>query len=147
MNGSFPSSARLKESSAYDYVFQAPDHKSSDGYFRVLGRFSWATEHARLGLVVSKKQVKRAHERNRLKRLSREVFRLHYQAWQGKYRPMDFIVMAKHSAQFADNQALCQSLSRHFQYLHRNAHVHHEKSAQHEPSSHQLNMQSALDKA
>lgn len=32
---------------------------------------------ARLGLVVGKKQLKKAVDRNRLKRIAREVFRLH----------------------------------------------------------------------
>lgn len=31
----------------------------------------------RLGLAITKKKVKRAHERNRIKRLTREYFRLH----------------------------------------------------------------------
>jgi len=48
-------------------------------------------EHPRLGLAISKKSDKRAVQRNRIKRLVRESFRLH-QAVIGAY---DIVVMAK----------------------------------------------------
>lgn len=46
---------------------------------------------SRIGLTVAKKNVKRAHERNRIKRLTRESFRLR----QHELPPMDFVVVAK----------------------------------------------------
>lgn len=119
MKSAFPSSLRLKERSAYNHVFEAPERKSSDGYFTVLGRFTSGT-HSRIGLVVSKKQVRRAHERNRLKRLARESFRLQYADYfppHQKAPPQDLLIIAKHAAQHADNKALFASLSRHFKRL------------------------------
>lgn len=47
--------------------------------------------HARLGLVVSKKTAKRAHERNYMKRVVREWFRCHKETLP----PNDFIVRVR----------------------------------------------------
>lgn len=119
MKSAFPSSLRLKERSAYNHVFEAPERKSSDGYFTVLGRFTSET-HGRIGLVVSKKQVRRAHERNRLKRLARELFRLQHVDFfspDSNHSAQDVVIIAKHAAQHADNKALFTSLSRHFKRL------------------------------
>ena len=44
--------------------------------------------HARLGLVVSKKTAKRAHERNYMKRVIRDWFRIA----KGGLPPQDFVV-------------------------------------------------------
>ena len=48
-------------------------------------------EHPRLGLTVAKKHLKRAHERNRIKRLVRESFRLS----QHRLPAYDFVFVAK----------------------------------------------------
>ncbi|HZJ81561.1 MAG TPA: ribonuclease P protein component [Guyparkeria sp.] len=45
----------------------------------------------RLGLAISRKRVARAHERNRVKRVAREVFRLA----QNRLPGMDVVVLAK----------------------------------------------------
>ncbi|MDP1148299.1 ribonuclease P protein component, partial [Klebsiella pneumoniae] len=46
--------------------------------------------------------VKSAHERNRIKRLTRERFRLR----QNELPPMDFVVVAKRGVAELDNRAL-----------------------------------------
>ncbi len=46
-------------------------------------------QNSRLGIVVSKRVLKKAHERNRIKRLVREVFRLHK---HGLNKPFDLMV-------------------------------------------------------
>ncbi|WP_367674069.1 ribonuclease P protein component [Buchnera aphidicola] len=48
-------------------------------------------QHSRLGISISKKYIKKAHQRNYLKRLIREFFRL----YQHKFLLMDFIVVVK----------------------------------------------------
>ena len=68
---------------------------------------------ARLGLAISKKQVRRAVDRSRLKRLVREAFRLH----QARLAGLDLVVMARHASVEADNLRLTASLLHHFDVL------------------------------
>lgn len=65
---------------------------------------------ARLGLAISKKQARRAVDRNRLKRLVRDSFRRHREALPD----VDIVVMARRDAVDVDNRKLQESLSRHF---------------------------------
>lgn len=107
----FPKASRLAQSGEFSAVFDAPERKSSDRYFTVLGRCV-SCPHARLGLVVAKRQIQRAHERNRVKRLVRESFR--------KYpHPLaqDMVVIARQGAQHADNAEIFRSLARHFRKM------------------------------
>ena len=64
---------------------------------------------ARLGLTVSRRVARLAVDRNRLKRLAREVFRC-----QQNLPPLDFVVMANKAAPAAENSILRDSLQRHF---------------------------------
>ena len=114
MNASFPHTARLTQRREYDHVFQAPERKSSDRCFTVLGRSRLQGEPARLGLVVAKRQIRRAHERNRIKRLVRESFR-HLPARERA--ALDIIVIARHAAETRDNAAIARLLARHWQRL------------------------------
>ena len=67
----------------------------------------------RLGLAISKKQVRRAVDRNRLKRLAREVFRIH----RSQLACVDVVVMARQAATVADNASLRRSLERHLRQV------------------------------
>ncbi|WKE65680.1 ribonuclease P protein component [Gallaecimonas kandeliae] len=64
--------------------------------------------HARLGLTIARKQVKKATSRNRLKRLSREYLR-HRQA---TLPDADVIVIVKKPAQFLENSDYVALLDR-----------------------------------
>lgn len=70
-------------------MFAAP-RRSSDRFFTVLVRDN-GRPHGRLGLAVSKKRVRLAVARNRIKRLVRESFRHH----AGSLRGLDAVVMAR----------------------------------------------------
>ena len=63
-------------------------------------------EHPRLGLTVAKKYLKRAHDRNRIKRLVRESFRLS----QHNLPSCDFVFVAKRGIGQLDNQTFLQTL-------------------------------------
>jgi len=100
--------------SAEDYkqVF-AQSVRSSDRYFTVLARYDTKLDRARLGLAVAKKHVRRAVDRNRIKRVLRESFRRHQQRLKG----LDLVVLVKPGIHKADNKALFASLEKHWQDL------------------------------
>ncbi len=62
----------------------------------------------RLGLVVAKKVAKRAHERNYMKRVLREWFRLHKQQLPAQ----DIVVRAKMKFEQEDFSAVWQEMQR-----------------------------------
>jgi ribonuclease P protein component len=110
----FSGSQRLKKASEFARVFAEPQ-RSTDEFFVVLARRN-DTDTARLGLAISRRAARLAVERNRLKRLVREVFRA-----EPALPPWDFVVMAKAPARSTDNVALRGSLHRHFARLCRRA--------------------------
>lgn len=73
----------------------------------ILGRLN-SLGHPRIGLTIAKKNVKRAHERNRVKRLARESFRLR----QYELPSMDFVVVAKKGVADLDNRTLMEALEK-----------------------------------
>lgn len=88
-------------------MFAAP-RRSSDRFFTVLVRDNGMPQ-ARLGLAVSKKRVRLAVTRNRIKRLVRESFRLHAASLRG----LDAVVMARQDTA-ASGSELRRSLEAHW---------------------------------
>jgi ribonuclease P protein component len=113
----FSSRQRLHTSKDFGRVFADPA-RSSDRYFTVLARPN-ARDVARLGLTISRRAAKRAVDRNKLKRLAREAFRMQHSlpAW-------DFIVLAKVGSDRTDRRLLRESLDRHFTSLKAQASAH-----------------------
>ena len=70
---SFGQAYRLLCAEDYQYVFDDA-RRFGNRNFTLLVRKN-KLDHARLGLAISKKNVKRAVDRNRIKRLMRETFR------------------------------------------------------------------------
>ena len=68
---------------------------------------------ARLGLAIAKKQVKRAVDRNRIKRVIRESFRRQANRLTG----LDIVVLARRDTAQHNNDKLTASLERHWQRL------------------------------
>lgn len=108
---SFGKHQRLLKPTEFEYVFAQP-YRISDCYFTVLARRN-EVGCARLGLVLSKKRVKRAVQRNRLKRLIRESFRTYQHFLQG----WDCIVLAKTEASQVHNRILLAAIIKQWQQL------------------------------
>lgn len=81
---SFPSSCRLVGKADFDAVFQGDDRRRTKGRFVVMYSQPNRLDRPRLGLVVPKRQARRAVDRNLVKRLARESFR-HRQAEIGGF--------------------------------------------------------------
>jgi len=102
---------RLLKSSDFKYVFDRPC-KSADLYFTVLAKMNHRM-HARLGLVITKKKLKLAVMRNRIKRLIRESFRHHQQPLAG----VDCVVLAREETKQVNNRELLASLGKHWEQI------------------------------
>lgn len=101
---SFGTLRRLGSAADFRHVFQRAE-RTSDRYFTVLARPSKAGR-CRLGLAIARKNVRRAVDRNRIKRLVRESFRLRV----SELPPLDIVVMARRDAVGASNAELFAAL-------------------------------------
>jgi len=113
-----PKHAKLLKAADYNHVFDK-SVRSSDRYFTVLARPN-KLMHARMGTAFSKKRVKLAVTRNRLKRITRESFRLIQLAQQPSGQAItntDFIILAGAQCVKATNKQLFHSLEKHWQQL------------------------------
>ncbi|SBR52513.1 MULTISPECIES: ribonuclease P protein component [unclassified Halomonas] len=101
----FPRCFRLLNAGDYRYVFEQADLKVHGKGMMALARWN-TVGHPRLGLVVSKKNVKLAVDRNRFKRLVRESVRLR----QDQLPAVDIVVLARRGVQDMDNDVLHRQL-------------------------------------
>jgi ribonuclease P protein component len=108
----FAREARLLDAGAYKRVFDSADTKASHKYFLLLGRNNNLNRN-RLGLVISKKNIRLAVQRNRIKRIAREFFRTNPTESQG----LDVIFLARKGADQLDNAALSSILRQQWQKL------------------------------
>jgi ribonuclease P protein component len=106
---SFPRQERLLQSREYTGVFNNTQCKSSDRYFIILAK-SNQRQHPRLGLAITKKKIRTAIARNRLKRIIRESFRHHKEYVKG----LDIVVLCQGSAAAVANNELFCSLHNHW---------------------------------
>ncbi len=115
----YSTEVRLRCAADYKGVFDGALFKVHQPHFLFLAKHS-ELPNSRLGLVVAKKKVRRAHERNRVKRLARESFRLH----QHQLGLLDIVVMPKVGIEAVPNAELYQQLQFAWQKLQRLAKKH-----------------------
>lgn len=108
----FQRRVRLLQSRDYQRVFRSKQCKSTDRFLTLLALRN-ELNHPRLGLAITKKKVKTAVARQRLKRLIRESFRRQKKALSG----LDIVVMSQSQAAEISNDMLFGSLARHWEVL------------------------------
>lgn len=101
MDLGFAPEHRLLTPAQFKNVFDGATCKASGPNLLLLSRHNDQT-HARLGLVIAKKNVRRAVDRNRVKRIARESFRHH----RADLDNLDIVVLARKGLGELDNAAL-----------------------------------------
>jgi ribonuclease P protein component len=109
---SFPRKDRLLDAAAYGRVFDAAELRASHKYLLFLATPNTLNHH-RLGIIVAKKNVKLSVQRNRFKRIVREVFRNRAPDARG----LDVVVMARKGVDALDNKALSSIVRQQWQKL------------------------------
>ncbi len=102
---SFGRDKRVPDKTAYQRVFDNASSRFSHKNYLILVRRNLGAG-ARLGLVISKKSVPTAVNRNRIKRMVRESFRLHWP----RLPSVDVIFLARPGVNNSTHQ-LCKQLS------------------------------------
>lgn len=115
-SATFGRSKRLLTAGQYRAVFDNATFKVSHRNLLLLARSNDNPE-SRLGLVIAKKNVRKAVQRNRIKRVARELFRQLPQADP----PLDVVFLARRGLDQLDNTALFAALGEQWQKLTRNA--------------------------
>lgn len=100
----FPPELRLKTQAEFRHILEKRLRLFSRFY--TISYFPNQKTHARIGFVISKRQIKKAHDRNRLRRIAKEAFRLR----QGEIFGLDLVIMASHQALRVENEELRQCI-------------------------------------
>ncbi|MBP2259633.1 ribonuclease P protein component [Pseudomonas hunanensis] len=103
MSQDFSREKRLLTPRHFKAVFDSPTGKVPGKSLLILAREN-GLDHPRLGLVIGKKSVKLAVQRNRLKRLMRDSFRLNQQMIAG----LDIVIVARKGLGEIENPELHQ---------------------------------------
>ncbi len=115
----FVKSLRLLNAKAYKSVFDDAKLKVSTAEILILAR---PNDRAapRLGLIIAKKNAKHAVQRNRIKRIARESFRLR----QHQLKGVDTVVLARRNLDKMDNVSMHRVFNRLWQQLEQKAEKH-----------------------
>ena len=100
----FPRNVRLTRGVEFQRVFQQGKRLHANGVNARAAANGMG--FPRLGMAIAKKALRRAHERNRIKRLVRESFRHH----QANLPAVDIVVMCRHEVLTMSNAEIFQQL-------------------------------------
>ncbi len=115
-DANFSKSRRLLNAKDYSRVFDGPQARASHKHLLLLARTNDKPGH-RLGLVIAKKNVRLAAQRNRMKRVSREFFR----NLPLSEPSLDVVLLARRGMDQLDNKELSSILRQQWQKLVRHA--------------------------
>ncbi|WP_211830724.1 ribonuclease P protein component [Kistimonas asteriae] len=101
MSFSFSRDHRLLNAAEFKQVFDTADIKVSHKHLLILAHRT-TRETPRLGLVIAKKNIRHAVNRNRVKRMMRETFRLN----QTSLEKLDIVVLARKGLDTLSNRQL-----------------------------------------
>ncbi|PKM29827.1 MAG: ribonuclease P protein component [Gammaproteobacteria bacterium HGW-Gammaproteobacteria-11] len=101
MDTGYGRECRLLTPSQFKTVFDGATRKASGPLVLLLARPN-STDQPRLGLVIAKKSVRHAVDRNKIKRIARESFRLNKQL----LTDLDIVVLARKGLGDLDSAAL-----------------------------------------
>jgi ribonuclease P protein component len=104
-NFDYPRQARLLDAGDFRSVFDKAEIKASTKYFLLLARRN-SLSTPRIGFVLSKKNIKLAVDRNRIKRVSRDYFRLE----RHKIPSIDIVFLGRKGIAEIDNETFRQQL-------------------------------------
>lgn len=110
----FNKTRRLLEASDFKQVFDNNNVRVSNQHLLILGLQRRDTQCSRLGMVISKKTVRRAVDRNRIKRNIREFFR---QEVTGNIISADYVVLSRQGIADISGAALYQLLKTQFTHI------------------------------
>ncbi|MBK8452658.1 MAG: ribonuclease P protein component [Thiofilum sp.] len=102
----FPRQVRLTRPGEFQHVFERGRHRKFSGQGLMARVRENDVQYARLGLAISKRNLRRAVDRNLVKRLARESFR-HYQA---KLPAVDIVILSQPSLLGMPNSDIAQQL-------------------------------------
>ena len=111
-DASFGKAKRLLNAKDYSRVFDGSEARASHKHLLLLAKMNDEPGH-RLGLVIAKKNVRLAVQRNRVKRIAREFFRNLPQSEQN----MDVVLLARRGLGQLDNAELSNILQQQWQKL------------------------------
>lgn len=103
----FSKSSRLLNAADFKAVFDDVEWKVSNKETLCLSRHN-GLNYPRLGLVIAKKNIRQSVQRNRVKRIIRESFRLH----QHLLPNIDMIILARLGLGELDNTQIHQEMSK-----------------------------------
>jgi ribonuclease P protein component len=102
----------------YQRVFKRSEFKAGDRFMTILAVTN-ELQHPRLGTAVSIKAAGNAVQRNRIKRLVRESFRLHHELLGSN----DLVVLVRPGISSRSNQQLLSALDTHWHTIAAHAHT------------------------
>jgi len=115
----FTKAHRLLNSSDFQPIFNDAPFRASHKYFLILAR-PGATDNSRIGLVIAKKNIRLAVDRNRIKRLARECFR--HLAFDNV--SIDAVFLTRRGLGELDNHEFSQQLQQQWQRVIKKAQKH-----------------------